>query len=336
MIQSNQARNPDSSYKTGFMYSQNITVKNSTFRGARRNNLSFVDVNALVLEDCLIQNAGEGADGKTGVGWWGTLPRCSIDMEATRHYDYEEGEQVDSERVQNIVVRNNVFENAYNDDINLYTCDNVEIYGNDLSKAITSVYVAFEIEIYDNNIIANPSDEGQAISGISFRKYTSTVTGEDWTYNIHIYNNTVTGFRGGMNIGGYNVEANNNTITNFTQTGVGVRAGEILYIHDNTVSSNIVLAKGYYQQTGISWTDVRIINETITVPDVGIKFNGLVAGVGVGDNFVIDGCDITSTTLGTAMQINNSQNGEIKNNTLNGGIITQSNNTNVILTNNNL
>ena len=332
-IHSDQRRNNDGSPVVGKIYSGNILIKNCTLRGARRNNLSFIDVHDLILENSYIANAGEGGDYSVsgeGYSWKGALPRCGIDMEATRGWDEDLQEVEQSQVVTNIIVRNNTFTNSHLADINLYTCDNVEIYNNNLDSSISTVLFAQYIDIHDNIIIHNPTNEGSLLSGISIKKYNSANTGESYIHHVDIYNNTITGFRYGIGLGGENHNIHNNTITESTDAGILLKEGDNNSFYDNTITSSVDGSKGYYQQIkGDPITNISLVREDVSAVDSGFTFNGAIATLG--NEIVIDDCTFVGGN--NNVNIRNSSYIIIKNSTVNP--VLQKNNNNITLTNNN-
>ena len=329
-VHSTRNRNPDGSEVPGQFYSKNILIKNCIMRGARRNNLSFIDIDGLVLENSIIANAGEGGaiDNYGDVyDWRGVLPRCNIDLEATRSFDANGNIRL-SQIVQNIVIRNNDFSGAWISDINFYTCNNVEVYDNTFTSGLSNLH-AQDIFIH-NNVFTHDTNLGALPIAIFMKEFVREGTGVEENLNYQIYDNTITGFNTGITVGGNNHNVYNNTITDFINNGISLRNGNNNHFSNNIISSNISASKGYYSfPTGITLTNTTITNETVNVDSYGLLFKNLESNSG--DPVVIDNCSFSSGFRNVDIRNSNSitvQNSET-------GTIYQTNNTNVVLTNNN-
>ena len=329
-VHSTRNRNPDGSEKAGEFYSKNILIKNVTFRGARRNNLSFIDIDGLTLENSIIANAGEGGE-ISNYGdvydWRGVLPRCNIDLEATRSFDAD-GNMNISQIVQNITIRNNEFSGAWISDINFYTCDNVDVYGNTFTSGLSNLN-AQDIFIHDNTFTHDTNLPALAIA-IFMKEFVRVETGVEENLNYQIYNNTIEGFDTGITVGGNNHNVYNNTVTNFVNNGVSIRKGDNNHFSGNTISSNMPASKGYYSfPTGITLTNSSITNEVINVDEYGLLFKNLESNPA--SHIVIDDCSFSSGFRN--VDIRNSSCITVQNSET--GTIYQTNNTDIVLINNN-
>ncbi len=329
-VHSTRNRNPDGSEVAGQFYSKNILIKNVIFRGARRNNLSFIDIDGLTLENSIIANAGEGGDisnyGEV-YDWRGVLPRCNIDLEATRSFDADGNLRI-SQIVQNIIIRNNEFTGAYISDINFYTCKNVEVYGNTFTSGLSNLN-AQNISIHDNTFTHDTTLDALPIA-IYMKEFIREGTGIEENLNYQIYNNTVYGFNTAISVGGNNHNVYNNTVNNFVNNGISLRSGKNNHFSGNTISSNISGSKGYYSfPTGISLINSTITDETINVDDYGLLFKNLNSYSG--SPVIIDNCSFSSDFRN--VDIRNSSSITVQNSET--GTIYQTNNTNIVLSNNN-
>ena len=271
-IHSTKNRNPDGSEVAGQFYSKNILIKNVTFKGARRNNLSFIDVDGLILEDSVIANAGEGGDYnyQEPRSWKGVLPRCNIDLEATRSFDADGNIKI-SQIVQNIIIRNNDFSNAWISDINFYTCNNVKVYGNTFTSGLSNLW-AQDIEIYNNTLIHDIELPALNI-GIYMKEFIRVETGLNENTNYQIYNNVVKGFDVGISVGGDNHNVYDNYVEQSVNTGLSLRSGSNTEFKNNTITSDVINSKGYYSfPSGASVSNIALINETVSAQEFGLLF----------------------------------------------------------------
>lgn len=326
------ARNPDGTKNPSKDYSENIIIRNSTLSGARRNNISLIDVVGLVLEDCIISNAGEGGSynaAEEGRSWKGTAPRSGIDLEARRNWDTENNTLNESQKVSEIIIRRCEFTNSFGSDIILFTCDNVEIYDCTFDSAISTTYLAQDVKIHDNIMTASTSDGGHIQYGVKISSYISPNTQEEFVKNIDLYNNTISGFEIGIVLGGDDHKIYNNTIENIIKTGILIKNGNNNHFYDNNISSQLPNTKGYYQSTNVITNNMTLTRETIDVDYYGLLFKGLSADPT--NQLIIDDSSFEGGFRN--VDIRNSSNITLKNSQT--GTIYQTNNQNVTLSNNN-
>ena len=329
MVHSTKARNPDGTPQAGYDYSSNILIKNCIMRGARRDNLSLIDIDGLILENSIIANAGEGGHienyGDT-YDWRGVLPRCNIALEAARSID-ESGNLIENQKIENIIIRNNIFTGAWISDINLHTCSEIEIYGNTFTSGISNLFTQ-NIYIYNNVLTHDPNLPALNI-GIYMKEYIRESTGEEENFNFQIYNNTVTGFDTGIAIGGNNHDIYNNTIIDCVKNGISLRTGNNNSFYNNVITSSIPNSNGYNSfPVGISLTNTTISNETVLVDKYGVLFRNLSSNPDA--RLIINNCSFSGGFRN--VDIRNSNAITVKNSV--AGTIYQSNNTNIILENN--
>ncbi len=329
MVHATKPRNADGTPSPNGDYSSNILIKNCVMRGARRDNLSFIDINGLILENSVIANAGEGGlieNYGASYDWRGVKPRCNIALEAARHYD-ENGNIVISQRIENIVIRNNVFTGAWISDINLHTCSNIQIYGNSFTSGISNLYTQ-DIFIHDNNF-DHDINLPALNTGIYMKEFIRESTGLEENFNFQIYNNTITGFDTGIAIGGDNHDIYNNTIIDCIKNGISLRTGNNSSFHNNVITSNVPNSKGYSSfPTGISLTNTTFTDETVSVDKYGLLFKYLTSG---NENpLLITNCSFNASFRN--VDVRNSNGITIQNS--NTGVIHQTNNTNISLIDN--
>ena len=330
-VHSTGARNHNGTENPKYDYSKNIILRNCIFKGSRRNNLSFIDVIGLLMEDCIVEGAGEG--GKTVRGEpkssKGVAPRCGIDLEARRSWDTQNNKLKESQKVSEIIIRRCEFTNSYGSDINLFTCDNVEIYDCTFDSPITTIYLAQDIKIHNNIMTASDYEGGNTYCGIKTKSYISPNTQEEFVKNIEIYENTITGFDAGLIIGGDNINVHDNIILNSVNSGVSLSSGNNLSFSNNIIESELINSKGYYQNRSVVINGLSLVNEVVKGDYYGLLFKGLISPI---DNpAIIDNCSFTARFR--TVDIRNSSNIIIKNSDT--GTINQSNSINITQINNN-
>lgn len=318
-----RSRLPDGTPAPGEAYCENITIRNNVFNKNRRQSISVIDADGWVIEGNILSNAGDGphsTDDAPHSG--GTNPRHNIDLEATRTLD-DDGNPQYGQLVQNGIIRNNHFSGAGVGDIDLYTCNDIEIYGNTFTTAISNI-ASRDIEIYDNTFV---SDDTRA-TAIHIKEFIRESTGEDENVNHHIYNNTIKNYEHGMIIGGTSQIVHNNTITN-CNNGFFLTNGASNQFYSNSIISNISSSKGYYSYpTGIDLPNTVMTNEIIDVGQYGMLLKN------------VDGGDTELTFINCSFEgdfrnvdIRNSSDITITESVT--GTVYQTNNTNITLENNN-
>lgn len=328
IVQSTKWRNDDGSEKPGETYSKNIRLSNCFIDKNRRNNISLTDVDGMVIEDNIISNGGDGGpwNSSEGYNYKGVLPRYNIDFEAINHTD-DTGDLRYTEIVQNIIVRNNAFSGAFNGDIDLYKCWDVEIHNNTFDASIANV-ASFDIQIHDN-VFTNTRPE------LSDRKFAFQIKelirsdGSDYNVNYEIYNNTITRYENGIKLGGTNQTVYNNTI-NECRTGIMFLNGSDNVFYDNVITSDISGSRGYYSLNGGAYMRNTVVtNDVIRVNEFGLLLQ--TANVGETTNrLTFNECTFTAYK---GIELRNSNNITIENSTFSD--YTNKESTNIILENNN-
>ena len=286
-----ESRQADGTPTVGSVITTNLLVKNCEFRRNRRNNISYVDVDGFILENSILDFAGEGGDYPYGTNWdWrGVLPRCNIDFEATRtsiDCVLQEGQ-----RVINGVVRNNTFTRAWLSDLNFYTCSYIEVYGNTFTSPLAVPVYANHLTIYDNILTWDSSMSTYSI-GFHLNPYTSECLIVNENGYHEIYNNTITGFDVGISVSDTGSNIYDNTIVDALDSGI-IASGLDVTLTNNNVTNTAPLAKGIDMFAGGSTSEnVRIIGGTIISPYYGADIRK-VTGVGVG--LIIDGVTFNNT-----------------------------------------
>ena len=329
IMQGTSHRNDDGTVKQGEMACENILIKNCVIDKNRRNNLSLVDGQYVVIENNSISNAGDGGQysvSQEGYSSKGVLPRYNIDLEAINYTDAN-GNLRYTEVIQDVVIRNNNFTGAYNGDIDLFKCWNVEIVGNTLSSYIANV-ASFDIQIHHNTFL-NDGDRKFAIQIIELIR----ADGSDYNRNYDIYNNTISNYETGMKIGGTNQEVYENTINN-CDTGIMFLNGDSNQFNNNIINSSISNSRGFYNFPG----GVNLENTTVSGGEVNVKTFPLLAikinqeNSSTTNELTFDNVNFNSSS-NYNVDLRNSKHITIQNSSFNG--FTQSNCDNITLYNNN-
>jgi hypothetical protein len=267
-------RNTDGTVTPPLRVSTGITVKNCTISGSRRNNISPVDCNGMIVENNIIKDAAKDIR---------TLPASNMDLESYRIRNGD-GSLSEYARVENVIIRNNTFSGADNADIILYTCNDVEVYGNTFTKNISNT-AAFNISIHDNIWNCAVDYIGSAIS---LNQNTIAVTGEDLCYHYDVYNNTVNGSQSGISVDVNDARIYNNDVLEFSSQGMLIGGNESHY-YDNILTSTLANTYGFRSATSAnSRTNVLAERITTNVTISGLRINNL---TGLDTGLLIDDCD---------------------------------------------
>ena len=301
------SENYDSHYgKVNF--SKNFKLTNSTFDQNRRNALALTDVIGAVIEGNTFLNTGLGQKLKgEPYSWKGYTPKHAIDLEAINPVDTDTGELRITERVEDVIIRYNVFKGNYGD-IDFYKCSRVEVYGNWMDSGSGGVG-GFDVKFYNNEMISAKVNSKRAINVKPLIREDGSHFVRDW----EIYSNTIVGYDIGMQVGGENQKVYGNTITDFND-GIFLLEGKDVYVNNNTLESERDNARGFYNYNKKeSAVGIDAVNYTLirnTVKTTGNYAYGFLFKKVIAENFIIDDCHFDSR-----VKIENSQNINIQNST---------------------
>lgn len=329
IMQGTSHRNDDGTVKSGEMACENIAIRNCIIDKNRRNNLSLVDGQYVIVENNTISNAGDGGTysvSQEGYSYKGVLPRYNIDLEAINYTD-SNGNLRYTEVIKDVIIRNNNFTGAHNGDVDLYKCWNVEVAHNTFSSYIANI-ASYDIQIHHNTFL-NDSDRKFAIQIVELIR----PNGFDYNRNYDIYENTISNYEIGMKIGGTNQEVYDNTLTN-CNTGIMFLNGHNNQFTNNIINSSIDNSRGYYnfpggitlKSTVVSGGEVNVK----TFPFLAIKINQ--DSSTSSNELTFDNIDFVSSS-NYNVDLRNSKHITIQNSSYNG--FTQSNCDNITLYNNN-
>jgi len=315
------SENHDSHYGKVY-FSKNLKVTNSTFDDNRRNGLALTDVIGAVLDNNTYSKTGLGGR-KSGeaYSWKGHLPKHAIDLEAINNPD-ENGNLRLTERVENVVISNSIFKENYGD-IDFYKCSNIEVFGNTFSSGSGGVG-GFNVKMYGNTFLADSEASKTAINVKPLVRADGSHFVKDW----EIYNNTISGYVNGIQIGGQNQKVYSNKISEFSNNGIFLLNGVDVLIDNNELDSSYSNARGIYNYpVGIEAQNYTLSNNKVAMTGnygYGFDFKKV-----IGENFIIDNCHFSQR-----VRIANSKNITIKKSTFPTADFSK-NNQNIIQENNN-
>ncbi len=323
-------RKPDGTVKDGQMESKNVIIKNSIIKNSRRNGMSLLDGNGILVENCEIVDTGLGTN-PDGVKYSsaGTWPKWGICFEAIS-YRTSDGTLITNSKIDNVVLRGNDFVNNSAGDVVLTLCSNITIENNHFDSMIGNDE-ANNIIIKDNTFKAKMKEDGTPWGYAMLFKSKKTDWDGELNYNYSISGNTVEGYKNGLALSGKDYKVFDNSIKNCI-TGVVFGNLSSSEFHNNNIFSNIEWCYGY---RGLGEADNVIIrDEIVEVAYRPINLRGLVTenanapikfttsrliSVDNHQNFIegSKNISITNNVINTDFIIQNSENIIITNNTSN-------------------
>lgn len=307
--------------------SENVTLRNATIKEARRNGMSLLDGEDILIENCNIMDTGQG-DNPPGVEYSsaGTLPKYGVSFEAYRERT-STGELLEYNRIEHVVLRGNTFHGNAQGDVVLFTCSNVTLEGNHFDSRVANI-ASNTITIVDNTFQARKNEDNTPYNyAILLQSKTNEWDGE-LNYNYNIFNNTIKGYGNAMILAGKDYTISGNTlIDNKNNIGIGDLDGA--EFSGNKISSNIEYATGYFTRGSIP-KNVSIQNEEINISYRAINLRQVEATSS--DPLIFKNCKFINNG-GKNNFIENCNNITITNNIINTDFDIYSSN-NIIITNN--
>lgn len=212
--------------------SENITIRRCQLDGSRRNNISVVACDGVLIESNRITNAGTD-DGIHD----GCAPRFGIDIEG-----YGEG-AIDYEIPLNVTVRDNILTGNHAGAIMNYTGERVVIRGNMTDGMISYGYSTQTV--ITENILTDPGKTKTGIHANGAPAAGAVITG-----------NVITGFATGIDARGAEVLITGNLVRGAGNVGIGCWT-----LTDATIQGN------YITGAGLRGVDVRFNCARIRVVD---------------------------------------------------------------------
>ena len=239
-------------------YSKYVTIKNCVVDGARRNNISVIDCDGFLIDNCLVVRAGY----TDANGTLGTNPKLGIDLEPYKTGNPADGYDT-AEVVQNGTVSNCRFIENRVGDVTAYNVYNVKIVNNHCTATINNG--SSNNTVIANNVVdmsiarANSSSGDGKGTGI-----TSLGTPNSDRFN-HANNSLITGnilygCTKGIDVRGSKNKVSNNVMVNCND-GINCFGALDLIVEDNYVLSptaqGIAITSGLSTSTEKSLITVR-------------------------------------------------------------------------------
>lgn len=208
---------------------KNVTIDGCTFDTNRRNNLSITDGQDLIVENSIFKNAG--VDTKKSKG---TNPRFAIDVEA--HRDRVNGQIKYYEKVDGLIIRNNVESGSERGGFLVSIGDNVTLEGNTMEQSISYKYANGTI-IRNNTFKAKKKGTLNAIRG--------GISGTKTISNNKIYGNKMNGYDLGIILYGRENIVYDNDIIDCNEA-IFVKDIKFNKINNNYIKSDLNGSRGIF------------------------------------------------------------------------------------------
>ncbi len=307
--------------------SENVTVRNCIVDASRRNGLSILDGDGILVENCQIINTAQG-ENPPGVDYSsaGTWPRQGISFEAWRVRE-DDGTLKEYEKIENVTLRGNTFKGNAVGDIVFFTCSFVTVEENFFDSMVTNI-ASHDIVVRNNTFEAR-IENGEPFEHAMIFKSRLDPFGEEFNRNYQIYGNKINGYKNGITLAGNNYEVHDNDLTDFK---TGIVLGNKLHgaeIYNNKLRTSLPTSFGYVSR-GADIVNVNIRKEEVDVTRRPIDLYDLIADSAnniifddcsfrSSDNKAnnIDGCEnitIQNSTINTDVNVVNSKNIQLKNN----------------------
>ncbi|WP_031428735.1 right-handed parallel beta-helix repeat-containing protein [Flavimarina sp. Hel_I_48] len=216
-------------WQDDYQPAKNITIDGCLFDTNRRNNLSITDGQNLIVENSTFKDAGVDTDKSKG-----TNPRFGIDVEA--HRERVNGKIKYYERVDGLIIRNNVESGSQRGGFLVSIGDNVVFEGNQMEQSISYKYSKGTI-IRNNTFKAKKKGNLNAIRG--------GISGTETISNNKIYGNTMEDYDLGIILYGRENTVYDNKIINCNE-GIFVKDIKFNKINGNVVKSDINGSRGIF------------------------------------------------------------------------------------------
>ena len=222
-------------------YSKDVIIKNCVVDGARRNNISIMDCDGFLIDNCLIIRAGY----TDANGTLGTNPKLGIDLEPYKTGNASDGYDT-AEFVQNGTISNCRFVENRVGDVTAFNVYNVKIVNNHCTATIgngSSNNTVIANNVIDMSIARSNSSSGDGKgTGI-----TSIGTPNSDRFNHYnnslITGNVLYGCGAGIDVRGSKNKVSNNIMVNCGYA-INCASSLDLIVEDNFILSPTVQAIG--------------------------------------------------------------------------------------------
>lgn len=222
-------------YNADHQPSNHTLITNCTFNRNRRNNLSITDANNTVIQNNTFLNAG--VDTKYSKG---TNPRFAIDIEAG--WKREDGIKTEYEKVNGVIIRNNVEKGSARGGFTVSKGDNVTIENNTMENSLSYRYTkGTKIR---NNTLNDPKKGNSTATAIR-----GGIANYSPSANNEISGNKISGFKQGIILYGKENKVYNNEITDCFES-IFIRDLRDTKVYGNKIRSSMKNSRGIFAFMG--------------------------------------------------------------------------------------
>jgi parallel beta-helix repeat protein len=249
------------SFQSSYLPSHDILITNCVFDSARRNLLAISDGYNIIVENSEFYRAGIDTDKSKG-----TNPRFAIDIEAYRKR--ENGKLVLYEKVENVILRNNIERGSARGGFLVAVGDNITIENNTVESGIAYKYT--NNTVIKNNRLIDRGRGGLAM-GVGMED-SRTIS------NNKVIGNYIEGYDTGIQINGDDHLIADNIIKNCV-TGISAKKISNSKVLNNQITSSNPSSRGIF----VHYTSVnRVVfkNNYINVPNNPFRFSFINLGKG--------------------------------------------------------
>ncbi|WP_445384795.1 hypothetical protein ACT6NV_12585 [Robiginitalea sp. IMCC44478] len=295
--------------------SSDVTLRGAVINQARRNGMSILDGDGIIIENSVIKNTALGKNPE-GVEYSsaGTFPKYGVSFEAYRVRE-SSGELKEYNRIENVILRNNNFSNNRQGDVVLYTCSNIIIENNKFDSRIGNI-AAHSIIIRNNTFEARMQEDGTPFNyAISLQSLVNPWDGE-LNYDYEISGNTIKGYGNALLVAGKDYFVSSNVFIN-NKNNIGIGSLDGATFNNNEISSDVEYAVGYFTR-GANLSNVSVREEKINVSYRAINLRKISAELS--DPLIFEDCEFINVSKKDNF-IESSNNISITNNIINAGFI---------------
>ncbi len=313
----------------GVKFNKNIRVIGCTMTESRKNNVTVTDGDGLIIENCMITDAGLGEnifdDNNNKIfSSAGVAPKVGFDVEPFRGIE-PDGSFVNYEKVDNLLVTGCTFTgNNVSSFIN-FSGSGVVFENNFSDHTVVASFDADGTKFLNNTLQA--AERNRSLNGINFGTF--VVNGVQLSNGAEASGNVISGFLRGIRVMGANPIVRNNTISDFV-VGIQVDSDNVICENNTMETDRFIAAFGLRVE---SVNNGFFMGNDITVPRVPVVFKDV--NKLAGTSMILDANTFTSEE-GFKLVFENADNITLTRNTFMNTEVEQRSTSNFIITDSNI
>jgi small nuclear ribonucleoprotein (snRNP)-like protein len=209
-------------WKSNYVPTKGILIKNSRFIENRRQGISIVDTQGTTIDGCHFGGTGKDLPGSNG-----TNPQFAIDVEPYRERDEVTGKVHEYEKVSNVIIRNCTEVGSKRGGFIFKAGDNILIENNTLESGIVIDHVT-NTTARNNTLINTDPNNNRLGIGLG-----ST---SEFSHNNSAIGNVIQGYSQGIRVGGEGSKVHDNKISDFI-SGIVIKNAINAEVYDNHTAS---------------------------------------------------------------------------------------------------